>query len=63
MNIVIQVNGKVRANLSLARALEKKEILKKCSELDNVSKYLDGNDIIKEIYVPGKLVSFVVKGK
>jgi leucyl-tRNA synthetase len=63
MNIVIQVNGKVRANLSLARGLEKKEILKKCSELDNVSKYLDGNDIIKEIYVPGKLVSFVVKGK
>ena len=61
MNIVIQVNGKVRANISLQKGLDKDNILNQCKELDNVAKYLDGNQLIKEIYVPEKIVNFVVK--
>ena len=32
-------------------------------ELDKIQKYLEGVDIIKEIYVPNKLINFVVKNK
>lgn len=63
MNVVIQVNGKVRANISLPKGLDKDEVLKQCKQLDNVTKYLDGNELIKEIYVPEKIVNFVVKIK
>jgi hypothetical protein len=41
--------------------LDKNDILNQCKELDNVAKYLDGNELIKEIYVPEKIVNFVVK--
>ena len=61
MNIVIQVNGKVRANISMSKGLDKDDVLSQCKELDNVAKYLDGHTLIKEIYVPEKIVNFVVK--
>ena len=63
INIVIQVNGKVRANISLPKGLDKGNILNQCKKLDNIVKYLDGNELIKEIYVPEKIVNFVVKMK
>ena len=63
MNIVVQVNGKLRANISLQKGLDKDEIISQCKQIDNVSKYLDGNELIKEIYVPEKLVNLVVKSK
>jgi len=63
MKLVIQVNGKVRANVSLSKSLDKEEVLSKCKELDNVSKYLQDNEIIKEIYVPEKIVNIVVRPK
>ncbi len=62
MNIVIQVNGKVRANLSISKNMDKDTVLDKCKELENVKKYLDEKELIKEIYVPEKIVNFVVKG-
>jgi len=61
MKLVVQVNGKVRANVSLSKSLDKEEVLSKCKELDNVSKYLQDNQIIKEIYVPEKIVNIVVR--
>ena len=59
MKLVIQVNGKVRANVSLSKSLNKEKVLSKCKELDNVSKYLQDNEIIKEIYVPEKIVNIL----
>jgi len=61
MNIVIQVNGKVRANMALSKSLDKDEVLDQCRQIENVAKYLDGSQLIKEIYVPEKIVNFVVK--
>jgi leucyl-tRNA synthetase len=59
VTVVVQVNGKVRGDLSVSKDESKESILKKAKELENVQKYLTG-EIKKEIYVPGKLVSFVV---
>jgi leucyl-tRNA synthetase len=36
-------------------------VLKKAKENENVAKWLEGKEIVKEIYVPGKIVNLVVK--
>ncbi len=59
MTIVVQVNGKVRGDIVVSSDASKEEIISLAKEQDNVKKFLDGNPK-KEIYVPGKLVSFVV---
>lgn len=60
MTIAIQVNGKLRGDLQVASSAGKEEILMSAKEVENVKKFLDGQTIKKEIYVPGKLVSFVI---
>jgi len=60
ITIAVQVNGKVRGDMQVASDTPKDEIIKSAKEIDNVKNYLEG-EIIKEIYVPGKLVSLVVK--
>lgn len=59
VTVVVQVNGKLRGELTVSKDEPKESILKQARELENVQKYLTG-EIKKEIYVPGKLVSFVV---
>ena len=61
IQIVCQINGKVRAKIMLSKDATKDQIIAAAKENDNVKKYLDGATIVKEIVVPGKLVSFVVK--
>ncbi|MBQ4501348.1 MAG: leucine--tRNA ligase [Spirochaetales bacterium] len=61
IQIVCQINGKVRAKIMLSKDAKKEEIFAAAKANVNVKKYLDGATIVKEIVVPGKLVSFVVK--
>ena len=61
IQIVCQINGKVRAKIMLSKDATKDKIIAAAKENENVKKYLDGATIVKEIVVPGKLVSFVVK--
>ena len=39
----------------------KEDILKKAKQLESIAKWLEGKEIVKEIYVPGKIVNIVVK--
>jgi leucyl-tRNA synthetase len=59
ITIAIQVNGKLRGEISVPAETGEKEILKKAKEVENVKKYLT-HAPKKEIYVQRKLVSFVV---
>jgi leucyl-tRNA synthetase len=59
MTIVVQVNGKLRASLEVDAEASKDEILALAKSQENVKKYIESG-IKKAIYVPGKLVSFVV---
>ena len=59
--IVVQVNGKVRGKLTVAADAAEEEIKQTALSDDNVARHLDGLNIIKVIYVPGKLLSFVAK--
>ena len=57
----MQVNGKVRATVSLPADCEKDAALSLAKEEPAVQKYLEGKTLVKEIYVPGKILNFVVK--
>lgn len=61
VQIVCQINGKVRAKLMMSKDASKEEIIAAAKANENVKKYLEGATIVKDIVVPGKLVSFVVK--
>ena len=59
--IVVQVNGKVRGKLTVAADAVEETIKQTALADDNVARHLDGLNIVKVIYVPGKLLSFVAK--
>lgn len=61
VSIVVQINGKVRAKLTIAKDTPKDEMVALAKDNENVKRYLDGATILKEIVVPNKLVSFVIK--
>jgi len=57
----VQVNGKLRGQVTVATDADKETVLAAAKNEVNVAKHLEGKNLVKEIYVPGKLVSFVVK--
>ncbi len=57
--IVVQINGKMRANLTIRRDTEQKIVEGEAEQL--AFKWLEGKDIKKIIYVPNRLVNFVVQ--
>ncbi len=60
ITIVVQVNGKVRANIAVATTADEPTIVAAAQEHENVQSYLGGSDPKKIIFVPGRLVNFVV---
>ena len=63
VTLAVQVNGKVRGTIEVATAqLEDQEaVLTLAKNESNVKKYLDAGALVKEIYVPGRVLNFVVK--
>lgn len=61
IQIVVQVNGKLRGKIKVSTELEKQQILEKAKQEENVAKFLANKEVIKEVFVPGKLINFVVK--
>ena len=56
---LIQVNGKVRANIMLEPSLSEDEVKLRAKEHENVSRHLENKDIIKVIFIKNKLINFV----
>ena len=61
VEIVVQVNGKIKAKLNIPTDAQKEEILNLAKSDENVKKAIEGMNIVKEIVVPKKLVNLVVK--
>lgn len=61
VEIVVQVNGKIKAKLNIPVDADKDAVLDLAKDDENVKKTIDGMKIIKEIVVPKKLVNLVVK--
>ncbi len=61
IEIVIQINGKLKSKLMIPADADKDTVLNMALEDDKVKEAVDGKNIIKQIYVPNKLVNFVAK--
>ena len=61
IEIVVQIKGKVRAKLMVAKDLSREDLQKVALENDKIQAEIAGKDIIKVIAVPNKLVNIVVK--
>jgi leucyl-tRNA synthetase len=59
INIAVQVNGKLRANMSVAADADPESIKEQAQAQENVQRFTDGKTVRKIIYVPGKLVNIV----
>ncbi len=62
IEMVVQVNGKVRGKVEVAANAEKDAIEADAQANENVQKFIEGKEVVKVIVVPGKLVNIVVKG-
>jgi leucyl-tRNA synthetase len=62
VTIAVQVNGKLRGTFDAERGASREALLAAARGVENVARYLEGVDVIKDIVVPDKLVGFVVKG-
>ena len=61
ITIVLQINGKVRASIEVPADSTQDEISKLAQGNENIVRHLEGKELVKTIYVAGKLVNFVVK--
>lgn len=61
VEIGVQINGKVRATVEIAVDEDKDSALDKAKKLEAVAKAMEGKSVVKEIYVPGKIINIVVK--
>ena len=59
VEIVIQIMGKVRAKITVPVDMAKDDVLAEAKAEPKIAELLEGKEIKKEIYVPGKLVNFV----
>ena len=61
VEIAVQINGKVKANLSIALDEKQEEVQSKAMELPGIKALLEGKTVVKVIYVPGRILNIVVK--
>ena len=61
IEIGVQVNGKVRGTIVISNGCAKEEALELAKKDERVASFLEGKTLVKEIYVPNKIVNFVAK--
>jgi leucyl-tRNA synthetase len=61
IEIVVQINGKVKAKLNIEVDADKDSVLAMAMEEESVKATVEGKNIVKQIYVPNKLVNIVAK--
>ncbi len=61
VELAVQVCGKLRGTLKIAKDTPKEEVLHAVRNDEKIKTYLEGKQLVKEIYVPNKLVNLVVR--
>ena len=61
VEIAVQINGKVKANLAIALDEKQEDIEAKAMELAAIKTAMSGKTVVKIIYVPGRILNIVVK--
>ena len=61
IELPIQVNGKLRATVEINREASEDEVYEKAVKDDVVAKYLEGKNVVKKIYVKGRIFNIILK--
>lgn len=61
IELPVQVNGKVRGTMRVPKDISERDVIAAARAVASVAKYLEGVTVAKEIYIAGRMVSFVVK--
>lgn len=61
IEMAIQINGKVRGRVNINKGDDKETVLATVKADEKIKEHIDGKQIVKEIYVPGKICNIVVK--
>ena len=61
VKIAVQVNGKLKATIEISKTISKDDALATAKNEPKVAEFIAGKEIIKEIFVPGKIVNIVIK--
>lgn len=61
VEIGVQINGKVKGKVEIAVDEDSQKVIAKAKEIPAVAKAIEGKNIVKEIYVPGRIVNIVAK--
>ncbi|MBO5110040.1 MAG: leucine--tRNA ligase [Clostridia bacterium] len=61
IEIAVQVNGKLRGTVVVAKDVAKEDAIAAAKDVESVVPFLADKTVVKEIYVPGKIVNIVVK--
>ena len=61
VKIAVQVNGKLKATIDISKSISKEDAIVTAKAEQKVLEAITGKEIVKEIYVPGKIVNIVVK--
>lgn len=61
IEIAVQVNGKLRGNISISPDADEATVLEIAAREASVARHLEGRQVVKRIYVKGRLANFVVK--
>jgi leucyl-tRNA synthetase len=62
IEVAVQVNGKLRDSLQIAADSSQEDVEKIAFESQKVRNFTDGKQIVKRIYIPGRLLNIVIKG-
>ena len=63
LEIPVQINGKVREVISVQAEISQADAIALAKEQVTVKKWLGEGELVKEIYIPGKMINFVIKPK
>ncbi|MBN2544088.1 leucine--tRNA ligase [bacterium] len=61
ITIAVQINGKLRGTIEVQADIVKEEAIELAKKQENISKYLEIGTIIKEIWIPKKIINFVIR--
>ena len=61
MEYVIQINGKKRSIINSKKDIDEKTLIEKIKKDQKIVKFLDGNNIIRSIFVKNKLINLIIK--
>ena len=61
ITIAVQVNGKRRGEISINAQAGKEQIMEAAQKDENVARFIKDREVVKEIYVPGRLINIVIR--